>query len=484
MSAERPGPVVLLSIPNTLSTRNLLRTGVLARLKTAAARVVIVAPFADDPAFRAEFVRDNVVAYPMRKCRAGAIEDLLFRVLFNLHLAGETSASMQLFLNRWIDNHPRLGVVRRAFTRHVLRRLTWLAPLLERIYARQPAPAAYLELLQRERPDVAVFSRLFFCDEIPLMRAARQMGIATVGAVASWDNLTNKGPLLPRLDRLIVWNDLLRAEAIRFHGYSTETVSVTGAPHHDMLFTERDQLIDRASFFATLGLDPAKRLITYAGEDPIIAPDAPAYVQEIHRWVAGNQLAAPCQLLVRPHPQDDLSRYDEVRQLPGVFFDLPGRLLPGQWMDMHRDDLKHLYETLMHSDVMVNVTSTIVVDAAFFDTPSVCIGYGYTHPNTYYNLPMRFFEMDHYRYVIDAGATVVVENPDDLRAAINRYLIDPSLESAGRQRIARLIAGFEDGRGAERTAEAIMMVARAGRRRTAVGEGRTTAETGAHASAT
>ena len=434
MNQPHTGPVVLLSIPNTLSTRNLLRTGVLARLKAAAERVVIVAPFADDPAFRAEFVRDNVTAYPMPKYRAGKREDLLFRILFNLYLAGDTSA-------------------------------------------------AYLEMLSRERPDAAVFSRLFFCDEIPLMRAARQLGIATVGAVASWDNLTNKGPLLPRLERLLVWNDLLRNEATRLHSYAAEAVSVTGAPHHDMLFSQRHEFIDRASFFAKLGLDPAKRLITYAGEDPIIAPDAPHYVREIHRWVAGNELAVPCQLLVRPHPQDDLSRYDEVRKLPGVFFDLPGRLLPGQWMDMHRDDLKHLYETLMHSDVMINVSSTIVVDAAFFDTPSVCIGYGYTHPGTYFNHPMRFFEMDHYRYVIDAGATVVVQSPEALRAAIDRYLLDRSLESAGRQGIARLIAGFDDGRSAERTAEAIMAAARAGARQGPGGERRTTAETSAPASA-
>lgn len=478
------GPVVLLSIPNTLSTRNLLRTGVLARLKTEASRVVIVAPFADNPDFQREFVHGNVVAYPMPKYKPGRIEELVFRILFNLYLAGDTPASMQLFLNRWIDNHPRVGALRRAITRFVLPHLAWLAPLLERFYARLAMPADYLTLLRKEQPDVVVFSRLFFCDEIPLMRAARQQGIPTVGAVASWDNLTNKGPLLPRLDRLIVWNDLLRDEAMRFHGYAADRLDVTGAPHHDMLFSERDQLIDRAAFFGQLGLDPAKRLITYAGEDPIISPDAPHYVRQIHAWVADNQLAMPCQLLVRPHPQDDLSRYDEVRQLPGVIFDLPGRLLPGQWMDMRRDDLRHLYETLMHSDVIVNVTSTIVVDAAFFNTPSVCIGYGYSHPKTYFNHPMRFFEMDHYRYVIDAKATVIVESPDALREAINRYLINPSLESEGRRRIAQLIAGFEDGRSAERLAGAIMRVARAGVRREPVDARHTMAGRDARASAT
>jgi hypothetical protein len=446
---------ILLSIPNTLSTRNLLRTDVLARLKASADKVVIVAPFADEPEFRREFVHGNVVAYRMTPYRPGAFERRLFSALYNLYLSGPAPRSLQLFLDRWADNHPWIGPIRRAGTRRLLPLLRPAAPLAERLYTRIGPTPEYDALLARERPDVAVFSRLFYCDEIPLMRAAARAGVPTIGAVASWDNLTNKGPLLPRLDRLIVWNDLMRDEAVRYHGYARSEVDVAGAPHHDMLYTERNRLADRRTFFSRFGLDPEKKLVTYAGEDPIIAPDAPLYVDEIDRAIREGRLGRS-QLLVRPHPQDDPRRWERVRNLPGVFFDLPGKPSDHYWMDMSRDDLRRLYETMWHSDVIVNVTSTVVLDAAFFDTPSVCIGYAYSHPRTYFNSPLRFFEMDHYRYIIGAGAIRLAHTEEELIAAISASLDDPSLNAEGRRRIVREIGQFEDGRSGERTARAII----------------------------
>ena len=478
------GPRVLLSIPNTLSTRNLLRTGVLDRLQAVAERIVIVAPFADEPWFREEFVQGNVVAMPMGRYRPGAVERRLFSALYNLYLAGPTPRSLQLFLDRWADNHPALGGLRRTLTRRILPPMRRIVPVLESLFSRYGEVADYRQLIDREKPDVAVFSRLFFCDEIPLMRAAVQSGVPTVGAVASWDNLTTKGPLLPRMDHLLVWNNLLKDEAIRYHGYGPESIIVTGAPHHDVVFNNRSHFVDRPTFCAPLRLDPSKKLITYAGEDPVIAPDAPRYVEEIADMVRNNRFSTACQLLVRPHPQDDLARYDRVKQLPGVVFDLPGNASDKYWMDMSRRDLDHLCETLLHSDVVVNVTSTMVVDAAFFDTPSVCIGYGYSHVKTHFNSPMRFFEMDHFQYVMDDGATRIVGDCDGLREGIDRYLIDPGLDRDGRARIAARIAHYADGRSGLRTADAILRVSRAAASRQATAEARSTAGTAAHGDAT
>jgi hypothetical protein len=265
----------------------------------------------------------------------------------------------------------------------------------------------------------------------------------------------------------------MRDEAVRYHGYHPADVAVAGAAHHDMLYTSRADLCGRAEFFARLGLDPAKRLITYAGEDPFIAPDVPTYIEQLHRAIEEGRVGRPAQLLVRPHPQDDPRRFERVRTLPGIFFDLPGRPSPKYWMDMSEADLKRLYETMWHSDVVVNVTSTIVLDAAFFDTPTVCIGYGYSHAPTYYNSPMRYFEMDHYRYIVDAAATRVVQSEYELIECVNRYLEDPSLDAGGRRRIVREIAQFDDGRSGERIAAAIIA---AGRRAPLAAEARSRAE--------
>ena len=173
-----------------------------------------------------------------------------------------------------------------------------------------------------------------------------------------------------------------------------------------------------------------------------------------------------------------------MRQIPGVLFDLPGKPSDGYWMDMGRRDLVHLCETLMHSDVVANVTSTIVVDAAFFDTPSICIGYGYTHPKTHFEfadaiLRNGSFPVRHRRRC-DEGR----RQPGCASGGIDRYLLNPSLDRAGRARITRRISHFDDGCSSRRTANAILKMARAAESLTASHEARNKAETPAHGRAT
>jgi hypothetical protein len=211
---------ILLSIPNTLSTRNLLRSTVLAELKAHGAQVLIATPFADEPGFIGEFAEERVGIAPLARYEPGLAERLIFSALYNLYLSGDVPHTLDILLNRWVDNHRVMGPLRRHLTKRWLRRSRGLLqPVVKRAFMQMPDPHGYGTLLREFRPDVAVFTRLFFCDEIPLMRAAVSAGIPTVGVVASWDNLTNKGPLVPRLDRLVVWNDLMREEAIEFHGY-------------------------------------------------------------------------------------------------------------------------------------------------------------------------------------------------------------------------------------------------------------------------
>ena len=122
------GPTILLSIPNTLSTRNLLRTSVFDDLRREAGCIIIVAPFAEEPSFREEFVRENVRAVRMSRYSPGVVERSLVSALYNLYLSGPAPRSLQLFLDRWADNHPSLGALRLLVTRNVLPRLSGMTP--------------------------------------------------------------------------------------------------------------------------------------------------------------------------------------------------------------------------------------------------------------------------------------------------------------------------------------------------------------------
>ena len=96
------------------------------------------------------------------------------------------------------------------------------------------------------------------------VRAARALGIPTALAVWSWDHLSSKALIREVPDRVLVWNDIQRAEAKRFHGVPSSRVVVTGAQCFDRWFDRRPSR-DRAAFCAAMGLPADRPFVMYVG---------------------------------------------------------------------------------------------------------------------------------------------------------------------------------------------------------------------------
>ena len=88
--------------------------------------------------------------------------------------------------------------------------------------------------------------------EVPLLRTAARRGVWTAAIDPSWDNFTNKLLPIRPVDRLIVWNDLMKQQAIDLHGYQPAAIRVAGTPQWDRYF--RDGVTDLAR-----GVLPAHR---------------------------------------------------------------------------------------------------------------------------------------------------------------------------------------------------------------------------------
>jgi hypothetical protein len=54
--------------------------------------------------------------------------------------------------------------------------------------------------------------------QIEYQRAARRLGIPTALCVWSWDHLSSKALIRDAPDRVFVWNDVQRREALELHG--------------------------------------------------------------------------------------------------------------------------------------------------------------------------------------------------------------------------------------------------------------------------
>jgi hypothetical protein len=191
------------------------------------------------------------------------------------------------------------------------------------------------------------------------LRSARAAGLPAALAVASWDNLTNKGVMFDRPDRTYVWNEIQRREAAELHGLDPETVAALGAHTFDHWFEWRPST-ERAEFCRVAGLDPSRPFLLYVCSSGFIAADERPIVSS---WVEALRVdpeLAGVGVLVRPHPtngaiwaQHGLGEFPNVTVWPRVGEDpTDGERRSG------------LYDSIHHSAAVVGANTTALIDAA------------------------------------------------------------------------------------------------------------------------
>jgi hypothetical protein len=101
-----------------------------------------------------------------------------------------------------------------------------------------PPPGEVTDTFRRIQPDIILLTPLLYfrSHQVDHIRCARQLGIKSVLGVGSWDHLTTKGLIHEVPDRVLVWNEAQKQEAIDLHGVPADRVLVTGAQAYDHWF--------------------------------------------------------------------------------------------------------------------------------------------------------------------------------------------------------------------------------------------------------
>jgi hypothetical protein len=449
---------VLVSIPHGGSAGNVLRSGIIDRVLDAhpSAEAVIASPLAKDDTFVREFTRERIQFDDLPPHRPEGLEARLLALVQAAYIDSGVTESVRI---RKLE-----AGAKRSMRWIRLKRLiaSSLAPSMVRARSRYDvidrlvSHEAADSLFDRHRPVLYIASSpgLIFA-EVPLLRTAARRGVRSMAVDPSWDNFTNK--LLPvrHVDRLIVWNELMREQAVAFHGYWPDEVRLAGAPQWDLYFRSRAG-DTRDAFFRRIGADPSRKLVTLT--------TTPRELYRHHDHVLrvlieGIRSGAWCasQILVRLHPRDDLRAYDEFRHAPDVIIEKPFRpTVPtgdGLAIDITAENQRHLADTMRYSDVVVNVASTIAIEAAIFDTPVVNISFDGETPSDFVTSSRRYYRFTHYQHVMRHGAVRIAETPSQLIDYVGRYLADRSLDRDGRRRVVAEQCQFVDGRSAERIAQ-------------------------------
>src|SRR5215475_11509031 len=148
--------------------------------------------------------------------------------------------------------------------------------LLAAIEDQLPPDAGIVRLIDSYRPDSVLVTPLIRprIHQTEVVKAARTLGIPTGFLVYSWDSLTNKGRLHAEPDRVYVWNEVHRREAVDLHGVDPDRVVLVGAAQWDRFFTlvpsdSRDEFCTRHGF------DPARPIILYLVSTNSVTRDEP-----------------------------------------------------------------------------------------------------------------------------------------------------------------------------------------------------------------
>ncbi|MDP2676848.1 MAG: CDP-glycerol glycerophosphotransferase family protein [bacterium] len=333
-----------------------------------------------------------------------------------------------------------------------------LFTLLERFYI-QPSPT-FKDLLRTYSPKLMItMTPGFMPFDAELVINAKTFGIPTLATYINVDNTYNKGKFLRKTDYFFTWNTQMKKEVIDFFHYKPNHVFETGCLRFDHYFndTKENKIRSRKDFLLSKNLDPDKKTVTYFTSTPVGFPWWEPVMNAIMDLKKRGGLEGNPNIIIRIHPVEILKRYTPYGHTPGVHVERGGSIqhledhkAPGKHLkvEMNEKDTANLTETLMYSDVVINIFSTTVMEACIFDTPIVCIGFpkGIGEGSLEYEIPKAYME---------TGGIRVAFSPEELGVHINAYLQHPEYDREGRKKIAEKFVQFTDGLSWKRTADAI-----------------------------
>ena len=285
--------------------------------------------------------------------------------------------------------------------------------LIERAIPRHEAADA---LMRERRPDVVLLTPLLHLGspQIEVLRSARACGARTALCVGSWDHLSSKSLIRELPDRIFVWNETQRREAVDLHGVAAARVTVTGAQCYDQWFG-RAPIRTREQFCSLLKLPPDKPFLLWVCSALFVG--SPSEARLVRRWIehiraSADPLLRSAGILVRPHP----ARLDEWRDVD--LSDLADVTLHGS-MPVSAPAKEDYFESLSYSAAVVGLNTSAFLEAAIVSRPVFTIVLPEFRENQEGTLHF------HYLRSVGGGLLSVARDLDEHRAQLAAALREP-----------------------------------------------------------
>ncbi|WP_299667497.1 UDP-glycosyltransferase [uncultured Polaribacter sp.] len=282
------------------------------------------------------------------------------------------------------------------------------------------------QTLQKEKPVI-----IFLTNQRPLtavapLLAAQDLGIPTVTFIFSWDNLP-KGTLVVSSDFYFVWSNFMKSELLKYYPSVKENqIKVTGTPqfecHYNTVFKTK------FLFFKEHNLDIKKKYICFSGDDITTSPNDQYYLEDLAKTVRRlNEKGENIGIIYRKCPVDFSNRHIDVYKKYKneiVLIDPKWKNLGNGWNRVMPlpEDLTLLANTVHHTEMVINVGSSMVFDFVSQNKPCAFLNYNTIKKSSEDWSIKKIYKYIHFKSMPNTNAVLWINSSEEMQNIILQVL--------------------------------------------------------------
>lgn len=297
--------------------------------------------------------------------------------------------------------------------------------------------------INRIQPDIVLNLHQRSMTSAPIINYSKSKGIKSATVIYSWDNVP-KARLVSSYDYYFVWSELMKNELdLLYPEIDSNKVMVVGTPQFEFYFNKKLHLT-KSEFFEKYKLDVNKKTICFSSNDTS-SPYDPNYLEDLCEEISKIEVAVRPQILFRINPFDKSGRFNCILE---KYKNLVSVVNPywrtetegdGNFINIFPsyNDISLLVNTVLYSDVVVNLGSTMAHDFAVLDKP--CLYFNYD-PEVNSKLPVKeVYQFQHFRSMNNLEAVGWINTKLEIATKILKAIEEPSQIGKDRSKWMELI---------------------------------------------
>ncbi len=304
-----------------------------------------------------------------------------------------------------------------------------------------PSERYYELFIRSHAPDVILITPLidFGSYQTDYVKSAHRLGIPIVFLPFSWDNLTNRGLVRIAPDRVLVWNEHQKREAVTYHDVPADRIVITGAPRFDEFFAMRPSTTVMSSARARASTRRVRSFCTCArrtSSRPTKSTSCATGRGRFARTPRSATAASWC-VLIRPTPN---------RGTASTSTDIPNAAVWKEPPKVQADPA--LYDSLYHCAAVAGLNTSAMIEAGILGKA--------VHTIQTSEFAGGQEQTLHFHYLLarNGGLVEVAENLQQHCRQLDEAVANPA---AGAERSRRFVESFVRPRGLDRPVAPIMV---------------------------